>query len=415
MIKELLAIKVALEEWRHYLEGARHQFIIYTDHKNLTFPRKPEMLSQRQIRWYEFLSRFDFKLIYRAGKKSGKPDLLSRRSDHLFNRIRTCSCCVINYGNKLDDSLINSILSSLKDDPLYLDIIVFLKDDKIFSAPIKNINCVNLNDEGFLLYNNLIYVPKSLRTRVLEIHHDSATAGHFGVSKTTELISRNFWWPSLHRSVKKFIKSCEVCCRAKVPKHKPYGLLSPLSTPNRAWSDISMDFIVELPKSKDMTTIMVVVDRLTKMAHFIPLRCLPTAVIAADSFIVNIFKLHGFPESIISDRGSQFTSEFWNRLCDLLDIKHSFSTANHPQTDGQTERVNSILEQYLRCFINERQNNWVDLLPFAEFAYNNTLQQSINQSPFFANYGFNPKFNLEIPSTDRPHRAEKELEILMII
>ena len=333
----------------------------------------------------------------------------------IFNRIRTCFCCVINYGNKLDDSLINSILSSLKDDPLYLDIIAFLKDDKISSAPIKNINCVNLNEEGFLLYNNLIYVPKSLRIRVLEIHHDSVTAGHFGVSKTTELISRNFWWPSLHRSVKKFIKSCEVCCRAKVPKHKPYGLLSPLSTPNRAWSDISMDFIVELPKSKDMTTIMVVVDRLTKMAHFIPLRCLPTAVIAADSFIVNIFKLHGFPESIISDRGSQFTSEFWNRLCDLLDIKHSFSTANHLQTDGQTERVNSILEQYLRCFINERQNNWVDLLPFAEFAYNNTLQQSINQSPFFANYGFNPKFNLEIPSTDRPHRAEKELEILMII
>jgi len=134
-----------------------------------------------------------------------------------------------------------------------------------------------------------------------------------------------------------------------------------------------MDFIVELPKSKNMTTIMVVVDRLTKMAHFIPSRCLPTASIAADAFISNIFKLHGFPDSIISDRGSQFTSEFWNRLCNLLDITHSLSTSNHPEIDGQTERVNGILEQYLRCFINERQNNWVDLLPFAEFAYNNTL------------------------------------------
>ena len=131
-----------------------------------------------------------------------------------------------------------------------------------------------------------------------------------------------------------------------------------------------MDFIVDLPKSKDLTCIMVVVDRLTKMAHFIPFRCLPTAAIAADAILSTIFRLHGLPESIISDRGSQFTSAFWNRLCSLYDIEHSLSTANHPQTDGQTERVNAILEQYLRCFINERQNNWADLLPFAEFSYN---------------------------------------------
>ena len=170
-----------------------------------------------------------------------------------------------------------------------------------------------------------------------------------------------------------------------------------------------MDFIVELPKSRDMTTIMVVVDRLTKMAHFIPLRCLPTSSIAADTFIVNIFRLHGFPKSIISDRGSQFTSEFWNRLCKLLNIDHSLSTANHPQTDGQTERVNGILEQYLRCFINERQNNWVDLLPFAEFSYNNTIHQSIQQTPFFANYGFNPVFNPEIPINVSSNEADKRV------
>jgi len=312
------------------------------------------MLSQRQIRWYEFLSRFDFKLVYRAGKKSGKPDLLSRRSDHLFaNNSRSISCCVINCIDSKKDSLINSILASLKDDDLFIRISKFISDDKIDNAPIKNIDKVSFDKEGFLLFDNLIYVPKCLRTRVLELHHDSVSAGHFGINKTVELISRNFWWPKLHNDVKKFIKSCETCCKSKIPRHKPYGLLSPLSTPNRAWSDISMDFIVELPKSKDMTTIMVVVDRLTKMAHFIPFRCLPTAAIAADSFINNIFKLHGFPYSIISDRGTQFTSDFWNRLCLLLDINHSFSIVNHPQT----ERVNAIMEQYLRCFINDRQNN----------------------------------------------------------
>ncbi|MBE6133033.1 MAG: hypothetical protein E7180_06615 [Erysipelotrichaceae bacterium] len=408
--KELLAIKVALEEWRHFLEGARHPFTIYTDHKNLTFPRKPEMLSQRQIRWYEFLSRFEFNLVYRAGKKSGKPDLLSRRSDHLFNYSNNVSCCVVNCFKINEDTLINSILNSLKDDEFYIKIKSFLENNNDFSVPpYRNIDKFKCDKEGFLLFNNLIYVPQILRTRVLELHHDSVSAGHFGISKTIDLICRNFWWPKLSIDVKNFIKSCDICCKSKIPRHKPYGLLSPLSTPNRAWSDLSMDFIVELPKSKDMTTIMVVVDRLTKMAHFIPFRCLPTASIAADAFINYIFKLHGFPDFIISDRGSQFTSEFWNRLCDLLDIKHSLSTANHPQTDGQTERVNGILEQYLRCFINERQNNWVDLLPFAEFAYNNTLQQSINQSPFFANYGFNPKFNPEIPSNGRPNRAEKRI------
>eukprot|EP00833_Pecoramyces_ruminatium_P010577 jgi/Orpsp1_1/1184609/evm.model.c7180000090259.1 len=179
--KELFAIKVALEEWRHYLEGARHQFIIYTDHKNLTFPRKPEMLSQRQIRWYEFLSRFDFKLIYRAGKKSGKPDLLSRRSDHLFaNNTRSISCCVINCIDSKKDSLINSILASLKDDDLFISISKFINDDKIDNVPIKNIDKVSFDKEGFLLFDNLIYVPKCLRTRVLELHHDSVSAGHFG-------------------------------------------------------------------------------------------------------------------------------------------------------------------------------------------------------------------------------------------
>ena len=321
--------------------------------------------------------------------------------------MRTLSKYCLKISNKSDNSLINSILSSLSSDVLYCQIKSYLKDNHSSSPPINNIDDVKIDDEGFLLFNNLIYVPGSLRTRVLELHHDSISAGHFGIKKTTELISRNFWWPKLSNDVTKFIKSCDVCCRNKVPRHKPYGLLSPLSTPKRPWSEISMDFIVELPKSKDLTCIMVVVDRLTKMAHFIPFRCLPTAAIAADAFLTYIYRLHGLPDSIVSDRGSQFTSAFWNRLCSLYDIDHALSTANHPQTDGQTERVNSILEQYLRCFINEKQNNWADLLPFAEFSYNNSLHQSTNLTPFFANYGYNPKAHPEIPSNKRPSRAEK--------
>ena len=191
----------------------------------------------------------------------------------------------------------------------------------------------------------------------------------------------------IFNDVSRFVRSFEICCKNEVPRHKPYGLPSPLSTPNKPWSELSMDFIVDPPKSKGLTCIMVVVDRLTKMTHFIPFRCLPTAAIDANAFLSNIFRLHVSPESTISDKCSQFTSAFWKRLCSHYDIEHSLSTVNHPQTDDQTERVNAILEQYLRCFINERQNNWVDLLPFAEFIYSNSIQQSINKTPFFANYG----------------------------
>jgi len=134
----LLAIKLALEEWRHYLEGARHQFIVYTDHKNLTFPRKPEMLT-RQIFWYEFLSIFDFKLIYHAGKKSGKPDLLSRRSDHLFANLWNVSKCCLTISKKSGDSLINSIFSSLNSDELFCKVKTYLSNNSLSSPPINNI------------------------------------------------------------------------------------------------------------------------------------------------------------------------------------------------------------------------------------------------------------------------------------
>jgi len=248
-------------------------------------------------------------------------------------------------------------------------------------------------ERDILLYKGLIYVPKKMRTKIISMYHDDAISGHFGIIKTKELVTRNFIWRKMTDDITNYIKSCEICCRAKDDRHQPYGLLVPLPTPKRPWSSISMDFITELPKSKDRTVVMVIVDRLSKMSHFVPFRMLPTAKIAANVFFKEIFRLHGLPDEIISDRGTQFTAEFWKNLCTILGIKHNLSSAHHPQTVGQTERVNGILEQYLRCFTNRRQDNWVDLLPYAEFAYNNSLQQSINQTPFYANYGYHPKSN----------------------
>ena len=158
-----------------------------------------------------------------------------------------------------------------------------------------------------------------------------------------------------------------------------------------------MDFIVELPPSEDFNTIFVVVDRLTKMAHFVPLQGTPSATETATAFIKEIVRLHGIPDSIISDRGVQFTSRFWRALCEALNIELRLSSAYHPQTNGQTERTNQTLEQYLRCFSSFAQDDWLSLLPLAEFSYNNTMHSATNQSPFFANLGYHPSFLPELP------------------
>jgi len=154
--------------------------------------KNKEILFQRQIRWYEFLSRFDYKLIYHAGKKSGKPDLHFGRNDHLFANLRTVSKCCLIISKKSSDSLINSILSSLNSDELFCKIKTYLNNNSSSLPPINNINKINIDEEGFLLFDNLIYVPESLRTRILELHNDSVSAGHFGIKKTSELISCNF-------------------------------------------------------------------------------------------------------------------------------------------------------------------------------------------------------------------------------
>lgn len=258
-----------------------------------------------------------------------------------------------------------------------------------------------------------MYIPEGrLRVEATSAYHDTLAAGHFGRRKTLELISRDLWWPNMATFINQFVDSCDTCGRAKNSKHKPFGLLQPLPTPTKRWSAISMDFITDLPASRESTCILVVVDRLTKMAHFVACPSLSTAEELASLFWRNIFRLHGLPDDIVSDRGSQFVSRFWKRFLELLGIKSSLSTAFHLQSDGQTERVNQILDQYLRCFSSYQQDNWSDLLPSAEFAYNNATQDSTKMSPFFANYGYHPRSKILIPTTTKVPRAEERIEDL---
>ena len=173
-----------------------------------------------------------------------------------------------------------------------------------------------------------------------------------------------------------------------------------------------MDFIVDLPAFEGHDSVLVVVDRFSKMAHFLPCSKDIDAAGTAKLFLDQVFKLHGFPETIISDRGSVFTSKFWSRLLELCGVKRKLSTSYHPQIDGQTERINQILEQYLRAYCDYQQDNWCPLLSMAEFAYNNAIQASSKQTPFFANYGYHPHFDSSTIVDTQVPAAENQATLL---
>lgn len=175
-----------------------------------------------------------------------------------------------------------------------------------------------------------------------------------------------------------------------------------LSVPDKPWSTIGVDFIVKLPISDGFDSVMVVVDHFSKSAHFIPAKETWSAQDLASAFVSNIFKLHGLPDKIISDRGTVFMSKFWSSVLDHLRISPAPSTAFHPQTDGQVERINAILEDYLRHFVSMEQNDWACWLAIAEFLYNNTTSSSTKFSPFFAIHGYHPRYNSLVASSGIP-------------
>ena len=199
-----------------------------------------------------------------------------------------------------------------------------------------------------------------------------------------------FYWPGMKEEVHKYIQSCNNCQLTK-PELIPYpGLLQPLPIPKEAWNSISMDFITGLPKSEGKEVIMVVVDRLTKYSHFIPLSHPYKAMDVATAFLNQVYKLHGLPMTLITDRDPVFTSRFWKGLFSQLGVKLNMSSSYHPQTDGQTERVNQCLENYLRSMIFEQPKKWVKWLPLAEWWYNTNYHSSLKTSPFQALYGYSP-------------------------
>ncbi|SLM40434.1 reverse transcriptase domain protein [Lasallia pustulata] len=356
---ELLAVVEALRQWRVYLEGAKYPVQIYSDHKNLLYWTSTKELNRRQVRWSEVLASYDFRIQHVRGNDNKCADALSRRTDYEQGSKPTPAAI-------LQDK--NGIMTFRKQQT---DTLALMED-------------LNLTDKQKL--------------QVIQERHDNKLAGHPGISKTIELITRDFKWPGLRKDVQHYVDNCDTCKKAKHSRHKPYGLLQPPAVPNETWTSIAMDFITKLPKSKDPLTkteydsIFVVVDRLSGFGSFEPYLESSDSEALAYSLMRNVFSRFGTPQEIISDRGTLFTSQFWQSLSDQLGIKHKLSTAYHPQTDGQTERTNQTLEQYLRCYVNYEQNNWVSMLPTAQFAFNNAPGPT-GISPFYANYGKHPEIS----------------------
>jgi hypothetical protein len=255
-----------------------------------------------------------------------------------------------------------------------------------------------VDPNGALRRSGKVWIPEdvTLRQTILSRNHDDPMGGHYGVEKTAQLLKRKYYWPMLTRDVHEYIRRCPACQLNKIRRHKPWGLLTSLPVPNTAWRHFSLDFVTDLPVSKDTQgneydSILVLVDRFSKYVRYIPVTKAITAQRLAETLLKQCFLQQGPPDTLLSDRGSVFTSQFWSDICYHLKIDHRLSTAFHPQTDGQTERQNQELETYLRIYMSYQQDNWVELLPYAEYAYNSKTHSAHGESPIKVAYGLDPK------------------------
>ena len=397
--KELYAVWWGVKKCRHYLYG-RH-FTVQTDHQSLTHLTKSfqDYDNERVVRWLSRLTQYDFTVKYIKGITNVVADALSRRPTGQADCTATALLC--------DDSrFLSKLRSSYSLDTHAAAVLAKLNHGR----RVKHYS----TDSDLLWYHTKrgvrrLYVPASLRTELLRKMHDHALAGHGGVNTTVERVARSFWWPRMRPSIEEYVLSCPDCQQQKPRNTLKPGFLLSLPIPDRIWTDISMDFIVGLPPVRGHDSIYVVVDRLSKYAHFIPCSSTVTAEGVAQLFINHVWKLHGLPKSIITDRDPKFVSAFWRSLMQQLGIDHNMTTANHPEADGQTERTNRTLVQYLRLYTQQNASNWLDFLACAEWVYNTTVHSSTRCSPASLVYTetplADPPLDLAVGSQPRPTLA----------
>jgi hypothetical protein len=365
---------------------------IYTDHKSLKYIFTQPDLNMRQRRWLELIKDYELEVRYHPGKANVVADALSRKAH--CNYLPAVRPTGEEFSTRVlpDLSLYNVTLTPL----LREEIIAAQKNDGV--AHLKRrlaegdpqVSCFHEDVEGTLWFNDRIVVPKKdeLRRKILDEAHTSKYSIHPSSTKMYQDLRAQFWWTRMKRETARYVSECDTCRKVKADYMKPGGLLQPLSIPGWKWEDISMDFIVGLPLiARKFNSIWVIIDRFTKSAHFVPVHTRYNVKRYAELYIARILCLHGVSKTIVSDRGSQFVARFWEQLHASLGTHLIRSSAYHPQTDGQTERVNQVLEDMLRACVLDHQGSWDQCLPLAEFSYNNSYQESIRMAPFEALYG----------------------------
>ena len=443
--REMLAIIRCLEAWRAQLRSCGH-FTVISDHKNLSKFATKRHLSSRQVRWAEYLAEFDWSLVYRPGNDSPVPDALSRRDEDessggsggAWMQLLPASALQPYKGAVLGEEEIRSDIALRplqdgtaavattsrdgipevfpedqelqglweiawqQDETYHQALEAITRGDRVFPASLKlktNIAECSVDEKGRLCFRERIWVPggggigedetDTLRGRLVDVIHRSLCIGHPGRDATVEAVGRRFYWPRYAQLVRRYVQRCDTCGRNTIWRNAKQGYLKPLPVPERFRSDIAIDFMTNLPRgvTTGATNCMVIVDRLSRNITVEPMVTIEAEAVARRFMWAHV-RWHGMPKSIVSDRGTQWTSDFWRYLCQISGIKQRLSTAYHPQTDGHPERANQEIQAYLRCYVNFSQGDWDDLLPAAQLALNSRVSSATGLSPFFAEHGY---------------------------